>query len=779
MKTTATHSDCIQSNQNKLKGIAAAFIAALPLLFLSCSPGEAVSERETGAVSDRDFDLSSEVIVRRTEFGIPHIDAENVRAAGYAMGFLQMEDYGDRVPEMLLIARGEWAKHNDLPAASRETALDRDAANRLDYRRAAETWERLEQDTRDIMEGFAMGVNRYIELNPDEFDDWVQPFFTGLDVHARGIVSPSGGTIRSFLNALEEQRERDELAEAGAEADQPSYETVWARLAGEYEEPHLDAGSNVWAFAPERTTSGNAILMRNPHLSWDAGYYEAGMTVDGTVQFYGDFRIGGPLGIIGGFNQHLGWSTTNNNPDLDEIYAFDADPDRPDHYLLDGESFPIDKESVTVEFRHGDATGTETREFLSTPHGPVIHREGGKVYIIRSAGDGEYRTGEQFFRMMKAENFEEWEDAMKMRARTSSNLTYADADGNIYYVWNATIPVRPHPAGGDTAAVHVTGSDQMWSEIHAWEDLPQLKNPEGGYVKNENDPFHFTNLNDILHPDDFPDYFPEPQLRLRSQHSHELVHNDKIFSLEDVVELKHSMRMLMADRVLDDLLEALSDAELSDEEKMAADLLNEWDRTVARDSRGGVLFQIWWNRYRATADSGSVSASPESVGYAATPEKLFKEPWSFDRPVDTPYGLADFDRAVEAFEWAVEEIADRHGGWDKAWGEVHRGVIDDVDVAVGGCTGLLGCYRILWFTQHRENEQQREVRGGDGWVSAVEFGETPRAYTILAYGQSIREDSPHNADQIALFANNEMTPAALTKEEIEAALIRIYRPGKE
>ena len=81
-----------------------------------------------------------------------------------------------------------------------------------------------------------------------------------------------------------------------------------------------EEGSNAWAFAPSRTKSGRAILLRNPHLSWTAGYYEAHVTVPGVLDFYGDFRIGGPFGVIGGFNRHLGWATTNNAPDLDEIY---------------------------------------------------------------------------------------------------------------------------------------------------------------------------------------------------------------------------------------------------------------------------------------------------------------------------------------------------------------------------------------------------------------------------------------------------------------------------
>src|SRR5699024_11270483 len=100
-------------------------------------------------------------------------------------------------------------------------------------------------------------------------------------------------------------------------------------------------------FAPGRTTSGNAILVRNPHLSWSAGYYEAHVKVPDILDFYGDFRIGSPLGIIGGFNNHLGWSTTNNYPETSgEIYAFKVDPNQPDHYLLDESSVPIHREEV-------------------------------------------------------------------------------------------------------------------------------------------------------------------------------------------------------------------------------------------------------------------------------------------------------------------------------------------------------------------------------------------------------------------------------------------------
>ncbi len=765
--------------QKKFTCILFAFI----LLPLFCSAINMPSGRIPIAVNPDTTDikenLAAKVVVRRTAYGVPHIKAETIRAAGYALGYVQIEDYGEDVIEDLLRARGEWTKYHDAGVGDLNDEIDSDAANRRKYARAVETWNQLETDTRDMMEGFAAGVNRYIEQNPAEFCDWVRPFFTGYDVHAGGIGGPSRTSINRFLNALERRQSKKENSAASLLLEKES-KTVWARLAAKAKDPHPDSGSNVWALAPGRTTSGNAILVRNPHLSWDAGYYEAHVTVPGKLNFYGDFRIGRPLGIVGGFNEHLGWATTNNYPDLDEVYALDADPDQPDHYLLDGKSVLIEREKVTVEFKNGQGRGRAHREFLTTPFGPVIHRGNGKVYIIHAGGDGEYRTDEQFLKMMKARNIGEWKQAMRMRARTASNLTYADAEGNIFYVWNATIPDLPHASGGDTLAIPVSNSDQIWSEAVAWDDLPQLQNPEGGYLHNENDPFHYTNLNEIFDKEDFPAYFPEPRLRLRSQHSIKLIQGDQKFSLEDIITLKHSMRMLLAERVKDDLVSAVRDADPTGEVAEAIHLIEEWDNSVARESLGGVLFKTWWWRYVDQSDpKDNVESTPESAGFSAGPTALFNEPWSPDRPMETPRGLANPDLAVEAFKWAINETKDRYGAWNIPWGKVHRARIGDKDLPVGGGAGSLGCFRVLWFTQHEHDEQKREVRGGDGWVLAVEFSDTPRAYSVLAYGQSNKKNFPHHNDQLELFTDNEMKRVVFTEQEIREHLVREYHPGSE
>ncbi len=690
------------------------------------------------------------VEIRRTAHGVPHIRAPHLRGAAYALAWVQLEDHGPGVAMGLLRARGEMGRWFGRDSMAGDFLAQRAHAI------AVERYAQVDQATREVYEGFAEGVNRYVALHPQEFPAGFAPRFTGYDVAARDVNVASANQARRFLARVApgEQPRRGAAAQ-GEPAEGDAIETA----------PGVDRveeGSNAWAFAPSRTKSGRAILVRNPHLSWSAGYYEAHVTVPGLLDFYGDFRIGGPFGVIGGFNKDLGFSTTNNAPDLDEIYALDVDPTRPDHYLMDGASLPLQRELVTVAYRNGDGVSTETREFWRTPLGPVIHRDGGKVHVLRAAAEGEWRAGEQFLRMMRARSLAEWKEAMRMRARVNSNFTYADRAGNVFYVWNASIPALPHASGGDTASVPARTTNEVWTRYVPFDSLPQLLNPRGGYVRNENDAPYHTNLRQVLDRSKYPANFPEPSLRLRSQLSLALIDNDRKLSLEDAVALKHSYRMLLADRVKGDLLAAVRAASPDAATARAADVLARWDNTAAHASRGAVLFETWWRRYTE----------------GQNPDSMFAEAWTTARPASTPRGLKDPARAAQAFAWAVTETARRHGDAAVAWGDVHRVRIAKVDVPVGGCSGALGCFRVLNF--RTDPDGKRSVIGGDGWVLAVEFGrEVPRAYSVLAYGQSARPDSPLHGDQAEMFARGEMKRVAFTPADVDAQTVRRYVPGAQ
>ncbi len=690
--------------------------------------------------------LADQVEIVRTAHGVPHIRAGNLRAASYALAYVQLEDHGPKVAIGLLRARGEmglWFGRDSMAS---------DFMAQRAYAIAVESYPLLEQATRDVYDGFAAGANRYVELHPDQFPVGFSPHFTGYDIAARDVNLNRVQAASRFLQRM--TRSRDSSAGAGDDAEGDTSPLVEGR------DP-IEEGSNAWAFAPGRTKSGRAILVRNPHLSWSAGYYEAHVTVPGVMDFYGDFRIGGPFGVIGGFNRDLGWSTTNNDTDLDEIYALDVDSARADHYRFEGASVPLEREVVTVSYRNGPGISTETREMWRTPLGPVIHRDSGRIYVLRGAAEGEYRAGEQFLHMMRATSLAEWKEAMRIRARLNSNFTYADRAGNIFYVWNAAIPALPHASGGDTLAIPARSTADIWTRYVPFDSLPQLENPPGGYVRNENDSPYFTNMHKVLDRALYPDNFPEPSLRMRSQLSLQLIDNKRKLSLEEVVQLKHSYRMLLADRVKGDLMAAVRASGPDDATTAAIALLEKWDNTAAPDSRGGVLFESWWRHYTSGASA----------------DTMFAEPWTVESPLTTPRGLANPARAAEAFRAAMTETIQRYGSVDVAWGDVHRVRLGSVDVPVGGCGGALGCFRVLNFGT--DPDGRRSVIGGDGWVLAVEFGDVPRAYSVLAYGQSPDPASPYHSDQAELFARGEMKRVAFTQRDVDAQAVRRYRPGQQ
>jgi acyl-homoserine-lactone acylase len=692
--------------------------------------------------------LAQQVEIRRTTYGVPHIKAENLAAAGYGLAYVQLEDYGANVAMGLLRARGEMARWFG------RDSIEGDFNGQLEHARAVETHHLLDAETRAVYEGFAAGVNRYIEMHPAEFPPGFNPRFTAYDVATRDIQMATGGTANRFVARL------DSITRGITNARGPDARRAPAPQGAPPDDDTIEEGSNAWAFAPSRTTSGRAILLRNPHLAWSAGYYEGHITVPGVLDFYGDFRIGGPFTVIGGFNRYLGWSTTNNAPDLDEIYSLDVDPDRVDHYLLDGVSLPLERQLVTVEYRNGEGLSSETRERWRTPMGPVIYRNGGMIYILRTAEDGGFRGGEQFLRMMRATSLAEWKDAMRMRARVNSNFTYADRAGNILYLWNASMPELPHRNGGDTTAIHARSMKDMWTRYVNFDSLPQILNPKGGYVHNENDTPWYGNMQQPLDPKRWGPDFPEDSvLDLRSQLAIELIDTKKKLSLEDVVKLKHSYRMLLADRVKPDLISAVRATAPKGDTARALTLMERWDNTSAPDSRGGLLFQTWWQRYTQ----------------GTRVDTMFARHWTSTAPATTPSGLANPARAAEAFGWAVSETARRFGAFDTPWGDVHRVRIANVDVPVGGCPGALGCFRVLNF--RTDPDGKRAATGGDGWILAVEFGDVPRAYSVLAYGNSNRPESPLYGNQAELFARGELKRVLWLEKDVEGGTVTRYRPG--
>jgi acyl-homoserine-lactone acylase len=629
---------------------------------------------------------------------------------------------------------------------------------------------------RRIITAYAAGVNRYVEQHRAELPDWM-PVLAPEDVLANGR---SGAASALAGPALARQLRQKYDTTTGDDG-------VPDAAAWDDEGP----GSNAFALAGSRTVSGKPILLGNPHLSWSSLYWEAHVRVPGTIDFYGSTLAGIPV-LRAGFNDRLAFVTTNNAPDLDDVYAFQLDPSDPDRYLFDGRSMPLTIREAAIAVRGADGTTRkEIRRYSDTHLGPVIYRNGTHVFSAKSTRLEAFRYFEGFYVMSKARNLDEWLAALRQNLVPTSNFTYADADGNILYQWNGQVPARRDDGTDYRLDVKGESRADIWSTLHRVDDLPRLLNPPGGYIQNANNPPQFVSRRDPIDMSRFPSYIERGPLALRPQLAIGMLESQQKFSREDVIRLKYDTRMLLADRVKKDLLTAVEDrsepARLNDtstarEADVASEgalILQAWDNRLSADSKGAVLFQRFWDVY-----SGRV-------------RQPFAMPWQAEDPFHTPSGLADRTAAVEALAAAVRDTRQAYGAADVAWGTVNRFRFGDIDLPGDGAPGTYGTFRVVRFdpdpggglsgTPLAGGGRARiagNVGGGrplvgfgDAWVLLVDFAEgKATGWSVLAYGQTTNLASPHSRDQIGIFASHDLRRAWYTEAEVRANLEREYRP---
>ena len=728
-----------------MRNMRRAFPAALVLAVSLISPASGADPK-----NPRSSSWVDRVTIRRDSFGIPHILAETEEAVAFGFGYAQAEDHGLIIARGLVSARGEEAKYFG-------AGVENDFLLKL-YEclgTAAKDLDGVGPLHRKMVEAYAEGLNFFFDRHRHELPSWI-PRFTAVDI----MANRRAGAIRQtaspeILDALQRK-----YPPAGGKAE----------AARDVRNGGDTPGSNAFALAGSRTASGCPILVGNPHLDWSSLYWEAQVTVPGVVDFFGSTLAGYPV-LRAGFNERLGWVTTNNAPPLIGIFALPLDPRRADHYLFDGESRPLIERRITVEVRNPDGSlRPETRTYWDSPAGKILYRTPEKAFAFDSTLLDAYRSFEEFYDLSKTRSLDEYLRVLGRGWVPMSNFTYADAAGNILYYWNARLAARPDD--GTEYGLDVPAGDgrYLWTSLVSPSRFPRLLNPKGGYIQNCNNPPWFTSLRDPLDPAEYIGYLEgEHELGLRPQAMLGMLDGEAKFSLEEAARLKFNTRMLLADRVKPELLEALRGAPApSADLQNGLKIMEAWDNCVSADSRGGVLFTRFWDTY--SRDN----------------RQPFRVAWDRANPATTPYGLSDRGLALKHFESAVRWTREKYGSADVAWGSVHRYRFGPLDLPGDGADGRYGLVRVVGFADMPDGRKAAGlVRSdeppagfGDSWVIAVQFSKPIKAMSVLAYGQSTSLSSKHSGDQIGLFAAHRLRPIWFREDEIKAHLEREYHPGE-
>ena len=105
---------------------------------------------------------------------------------------------------------------------------------------------------------------------------------------------------------------------------------------------------------------------------------------------------------------------------------------------------------------------------------------------------------------MHADSLNEFRRILDRGLAVTSNYTYADAENNILYLWNARLPRRRDVGVDYSLDVPGDSTRLFWRGIHRLRDLPSLLNPSGGYVQNANNPPWWTSLRNPIEPTRYP-----------------------------------------------------------------------------------------------------------------------------------------------------------------------------------------------------------------------------------------------------------------------------------
>jgi acyl-homoserine-lactone acylase len=678
-----------------------------------------------------------QVEILRDSWGVPHIFGQTDADAAYGLAYAHAEDDFLTIQQTLLAARGQLASVYGKDAAPNDYMVQ---LLRI-WDEVAAGYERdLSPASRALMEAYADGINVYAALHPKEVLTAELFPVEGRDLAAASIhKSPLFFGLDDTLAELFQNSRQSELS--------PSPTSGLFNVDERF-------GSNTFSISPRRSEDGSTYLAVNSHQPWEGPttWYEVHVHSEEGWDMTGATFPATPV-IIHGANRNLGWAFTVNHPDLTDVYVLETDYYQPKLYQFDGQWLSLEEREAPIKVKiFGRLTWTVKEKVYWSVYGPVVRQKHG-TYALRYAGYGRVDIFQQLYRMNKATNFEEWRTALSDGGLPSFNVGYADREGNIFYVYNALLPIRQE---GYDWSLYLPGntSDTLWTETLPFDELPQVLNPPSGFVQNANsNPFQTTL--DPWNPD--PDRYSdtlgiETNMTNRALRALELFGTDPSIGFEEFIGYKFDDSY---SRFSDPphFIEHLSRFKIPDDPDLqhARDLLTGWDFRMTADSPAAT---IWvFTLYRLLENELPIQAS--AMVDTSIPDKAL----------------------LKSFSEAVAMIRQKFGTIEVPWSEANRLVRGSVDL------GLDGGPDVLRAVYGKLAEDGRFIGyTGDSYVLLAKWDPSGnlQTFSIHQFGSATLDNaSVHYADQSPLFAAHQLKPAWMDRSVIEANLERIYRPGEE
>lgn len=722
-------------------------------------------------------ELAKQVTIHRDEWGVAHIFGDTDESTVFGAGYVQAEDFFWQLEDTTIQAIGRYAEimgdsglNTDLLVRSFEVP-----------RKSKEDFETAKPEYKLFARAFAEGVNHYLATHPDEKPRMIKKFepwhTAAIDRYLMLTLAYGGSAAGRPGKSDVRMSDVAQRANQTKSTSVPKYSWEWADPESAFERAAFEAvGSNAWAIAPSKTKSGNAMLFINPHQPWYGigQFYEMHVHSKETLRFSGACFFGTPIPTLG-HSENLGWAYTVNEPDVADSWSmtFD-DPDEPLNYRYGKGHKKAEEWTEQIGVFVGNKVVNKNITFRKTHHGPIVGQRNGKHVAARVGRLYSLDRFAQALGMIRAKNFQEWYQAFSHCAIPMFNVVYADRDGTIFYGYNGSVPIRKEGLKW-TKTVDGSTPETQWNGYHTLEQLPQLLNPKCGYVQSCNSsPFVTTDLENP-NRDDYPDYMVREVGvdRRRAKRSRQLLGEANDLTFEDFQKLTFDTRLYWHETELETWQEEFAELEKSDPKKAAQvkpylDHLSNWDGKADVDSTGAALCIHWYEELYGTGQAENIKSQYKDDSTARL------------------MALVKAGKALKSF----------HGDWKVPWGKAHRLVrvgyaADTVAAAMTmlpsqesvptpGAPGPLGVVFTIYSSPSMAFiRPQRFAVVGCSYMSAVEFGDTVRAGSLVPYGTSGDPGSPYFENQRQLVSQRRYKNAYFYPDEVTAAAKRSYHPGEQ
>lgn len=696
--------------------------------------GEASVPRITG--ERRLPGLDAAVRVAFDDTGIPTVNANSMRDAYQALGYLHARDRLWQMEMTRRIGAGRMAEIVGSPMLE----YDRMMRELGLYRQAERQVAMLSDTERSDLQAYADGVNAFIETSdaplPIEFqltfhspepwriaDSLVWGRLMSLQLSGDGFAEARRAALAARLGPV---RVKD-LFPRNLRSPTTMNDGNKDAWIGEYD------ASNAWILSGKKTETGHPILANDPHLGlrMPGQWYLARIqTPDLTLS--GATAPGAPFHILG-HNGTIAWGLTTTHAD------------NQDTVRLDQQAIASAKtRQETIRVRFGTDEIVTIRE---TSFGPVVSRLGREPVALQWTGTRDTpHSVSALYRLNRAKSWDQFLHALTLFDDPVQNVFYADISGRIGMKVVGRLPIRN---GGDgTIPQYSAEPEAIWRDVVPPQDLPGVVDPANGLIANAN-----NRVVNAGYPHEISHKFIDDYRIVRLLEALDSVGEEH--SVEDSARIQNDTLSDAARQLVPHFLTADPTSPLA---RDSLTLLRDWDYHMTRDSAAAAIYMTILNeavRLLAEDDLGI-----DAFGVFWRADARFVE----KALTDAPHWCDDIrTEPKEDCAWMLSAALDRavvtlnhnHGG-DAAkwrWGDLHAAPMENFLLDLVPGLSRLG-NRPLETDGGDHTINRGQSRGGEGphpfdhvhgagFRAIYDLSNLDNSLFALAGGQSGNPFSPH------------------------------------